>query len=130
MENKTLRLWIRLTPKEKALFKSKASKHSSISAMVRDAVMNFNPLETKGKMGVIQDAAQTIRNASAELNRIGNNVNQIAHVLNYLMLQGDKPGAGKYCTENAKHIEQVLAATIGQIEVIKATERKIYSQLI
>ena len=41
MERKTKRIYIRLTPDDEALFRRKAARYQTVSAMVRDAVKQF-----------------------------------------------------------------------------------------
>ena len=53
MDNKTKRLWVRLSPEDERLFKEKASKYHSVSAMVRDAVRQFNDIATVGKIDAL-----------------------------------------------------------------------------
>lgn len=130
MENKRKRMELRLTPNEFDQFKQKASAYQSVSSMVRDAVACFNSIETKGKMTVIKDASETIRDATQELNRIGNNINQMAHVLNYLMLQGDKEGAMAFYSQSSKEIVAVFFETMKKIETIRQAERQIFKQLL
>ena len=53
MEQKTKRLWIRLSPDEEALFRRKAARYKTVSAMVRDAVRQFDDTATRGKIDAI-----------------------------------------------------------------------------
>lgn len=130
MENRSKRMWVRLTPKEFEQFKQKASCHQSVSSMVRDAVQCFNPIETKGKITVIKDASETIRDATQELNRIGNNINQMAHVLNYLMLQGNREVSAAFYIQRSEEIVAVFSEAMGKIDTIRQAERQIFMQLL
>ena len=53
MEKKTKRLWIRLSPEEEAMFKRKAARYNTISAMVRDAVKQFDDTATVGQIDAL-----------------------------------------------------------------------------
>ena len=76
MDNKTKRLWVRLSPEEEQLFKEKASKYHSVSAMVRDAVRQFNDIATVGKIEALNDMVSLYRKYQQELSWLGGNFNQ------------------------------------------------------
>ena len=62
MANKTKRLWLRLSPEEDALFKEKASNYNNVSAMIRDAVLQFNDIGTVRKIEALNEMEQYRRN--------------------------------------------------------------------
>ena len=53
MERKTKRIYIRLTPDDEALFRRKAARYQTVSAMVRDAVKQFDDTATLGKIDAL-----------------------------------------------------------------------------
>ena len=59
MERKTKRIYIRLTPDDEALFRRKAARYQTVSAMVRDAVRQFDDTATlDGILQTLRAAAQ------------------------------------------------------------------------
>jgi len=76
MDNKTKRFWIRLSPEDERLFKEKASKYHNISAMVRDAVRQFNDVATMGKIDALNEMVNLYRKYQKELSWMGGNFNQ------------------------------------------------------
>lgn len=72
MGNYTDKITFRLTQKEyETLKKEAAKKHLDVSKYVRATITN-NPYENK-------DLVEECRNLNYEINRIGNNINQIAN---------------------------------------------------
>ena len=76
MDNKTKRFWIRLSPEDERLFKEKASKYHNISAMVRDAVRQFNDVATMGKIDALNEMVNLYRKYQQDLSWMGGNFNQ------------------------------------------------------
>ena len=88
MDNKTKRLWVRLSPEDERLFKEKASKYHSVSAMVRDAVRQFNDIATVGKIDALNDMVSLYRKYQQELGWLGGNFNQAMKRANELAIGG------------------------------------------
>ena len=73
MEKKTKRLWIRLSPEEEALFKRKAARYSTISAMVRDAVKQFDDTATVGQIDALNKMTDLYLKFQQDLSWLGGN---------------------------------------------------------
>ncbi len=73
MEQRTKRLWVRLSPEEEALFKQKAARYKTISAMIRDAVRQFDDTATHGKVKALKEMTALYRQYQQELSWLGGN---------------------------------------------------------
>ena len=89
MANKTKRLWIRLSPEEENLFREKASTYQSMSAMVRDAVRQFDDIATTGKIEALNEMIALYKKYQQDLSWLGGNFNQAMKRANELAI-GDK----------------------------------------
>jgi len=88
MDNRTKRLWIRLSPEEEQQFREKALKYHSMSAMIRDAVQQFNDVATLGKIDALNDMADLYRKYQQDLSWLGGNFNQAMKRANELAHNG------------------------------------------
>jgi hypothetical protein len=86
MEQKTKRLWIRLSPDEEALFRRKAARYKTVSAMVRDAVRQFDDTATRGKIDAINRMTDLYLKHQQELSWLGGNFNQTVKRANELAI--------------------------------------------
>ena len=82
MEKKTKRLWIRLSPEEEALFKRKAAHYSTVSAMVRDAVKQFDDTATVGQIDALNKMTDLYLKFQQDLSWLGGNFNQTMKLIN------------------------------------------------
>ena len=89
MDNKTRRFWIRLSPEEDAMFKEKASNYQTISAMVRDAVRQFNDIGTVRKIEALTEMTALFRKYQQDLAWLGGNFNQAMKRANELAIGGE-----------------------------------------
>ena len=55
MDKRNIIRKVRLTPEEDALFKRKAARYKTVSAMVRDAVAQFDDTATRGKVKALRE---------------------------------------------------------------------------
>ena len=124
MEQKTKRLWIRLSPDEEALFRRKAARYKTVSAMVRDAVRQFDDTATRGKIDAINRMTDLYLKHQQELSWLGGNFNQTVKRANELAI-------GQQLTP--QFIEQVLYPQVEQIQTllhdIKREQHQIAKQL-
>ena len=124
MEQKTKRLWIRLSPDEEALFRRKAARYKTVSAMVRDAVRQFDDTATRGKIDAINRMTDLYLKHQQELSWLGGNFNQTVKRANELAI-------GQQLTP--QFFEQVLYPQVEQIQVllhdIKREQHQIAKQL-
>ena len=107
MEKKTKRLWIRLSPEEEALFKRKAARYITISAMVRDAVKQFDDTATHGKLDALRQMTALYRKYQQDLSWLGGNFNQTMKRANELAI-------GQELTP--QFFEQVLYPQVTEIQ--------------
>lgn len=83
------RINLHLNNKELELFRNKAKNYSQMSAMIRDAVTQFDDIKTKGWITALNDLSILISNFSTELSKQGGNLNQITKRANELILMGE-----------------------------------------
>ena len=124
MEKKTKRIWIRLSPDEEALFRRKAARYKTVSAMVRDAVSQFDDTATRGKIEAINRMTDLYVKYQQDLSWLGGNFNQTVKRANELAI-------GQELTP--QFFEQVLYPQVGQLQQllsdIKREQHDIAKQL-
>ena len=86
MNKKTKRIWIRLSPEEDALFKRKAACYATVSAMIRDAVKQFDDTATQGRIDALNKMTDLYRQFQQDLSWLGGNFNQAMKRANELAL--------------------------------------------
>ena len=86
MERKTKRIYIRLTPDDEALFQRKAARYQTVSAMVRDAVKQFDDTATLGKIDALHAMMEYYKRYEQQLSWLGSNFNQSVHRANELAI--------------------------------------------
>lgn len=89
MDSRTIVRRVRLTPKEDALFKEKASNYQTISGMIRDAVKQFNDIGTKRRIEALSEMAALYRTYQQDLAWLGGNFNQAMKRANELAIGGE-----------------------------------------
>ena len=109
MEKKTKRIWIRLSPDEEALFRRKAARYKTVSAMVRDAVRQFDDTATRGKIDAINRMTDLYVKYQQDLSWLGGNFNQTVKRANELAI-------GQQLTP--QFFEQVLYPQVEQIQAL------------
>ena len=124
MEQRTKRLWIRLSPEEEALFRRKAARYKTISQMVRDAVNQFDDTATHGKLDALRQMTALYRKYQQDLSWLGGNFNQTIKRANELAI-------GQELTP--QFFEQVLYPQVTEIlkllNSIKREQHDIAKQL-
>ena len=116
MEQRTKRLWIRLSPDEEALFRRKAARYKTVSQMVRDAVSQFDDTATHGKLDALRQMTALYRKYQQDLSWLGGNFNQTMKRANELAI-------GQELTP--QFFEQVLYPQITEIqELINSIKRE------
>lgn len=125
MANKTKRLWLRLSPEEDALFKQKASNYDNVSAMIRDAVRQFNDIDTVRRIEALNDMAALYKKYQQDLAWLGGNFNQAMKRANQLAIGGEltQDYYEKVIMPQITHILQFL-------EMVKEEQQKIFTKLI
>ena len=124
MDNRTIVRRVRLTPKEDALFKEKASNYQTISGMIRDAVKQFNDIGTKRRIEALNEMAALYRKYQQDLAWLGGNFNQAMKRANELAIGGE-------LTQN--YYENVLMPQLTHLldflERVKDEQHKIFKKL-
>ena len=124
MEQRTKRLWIRLSPEEEALFRRKAARYKTVSAMVRDAVRQFDDTATRGKIDAINRMTDLYVKYQQDLSWLGGNFNQTVKRATELAI-------GQELTP--QFFEQVLYPQVAQLQQllsdIKREQHQIAKQL-
>ena len=124
MEQRTKRLWIRLSPDEEALFRRKAARYKTVSQMVRDAVNQFDDTATHGKLDALRQMTALYRKYQQDLSWLGGNFNQTMKRANELAI-------GQELTP--QFFEQVLYPQVTEIlkllNSIKREQHDIAKQL-
>ena len=124
MEKKTKRIWIRLSPDEEALFRRKAARYKTVSAMIRDAVRQFDDTATRGKIEAINRMTDLYVKYQQDLSWLGGNFNQTVKRANELAI-------GQELTP--RFFEQVLYPQVAQLQQllndIKREQHDIAKQL-
>ena len=89
MQTKTRVLDIRLTIKEEKLFRKKAKPYQgNMSAMIRDAVAQFDDRATIGKIDALTDMMKLYRKYQQDLSWLGGNFNQAMKQANEIAISG------------------------------------------
>ena len=116
MEKKTKRLWIRLSPEEEALFKRKAAHYSTVSAMVRDAVKQFDDTATVGQIDALNKMTDLYLKFQLDLSWLGGNFNQTMKRANELAIAQEL---------TPQFFEQVLYPQVTEIQkLINSVKRE------
>ena len=116
MEKKTKRLWIRLSPEEEALFKRKAAHYSTVSAMVRDAVKQFDDMATVGQIDALNKMTDLYLKFQQDLSWLGGNFNQTMKRANELAIAQEL---------TPQFFEQVLYPQVTEIQkLINSVKRE------
>ena len=77
---------MRLTPEEEALFKRKAARYKTMSAMVRDAVKQFDDTATQGRIAALNQMTALYHKYQQDLSWLGGNFNQTVKRANELAI--------------------------------------------
>lgn len=125
MNKKSITYKVRLSPEEYALFKQKASNYQNVSAMVRDAVRQFNDLGTVRRIEALNEMTALFRKYQQDLAWLGGNFNQAMKRANELAIGGEltQDYFEKVIIPQVTHILQFL-------EKVKDEQRKIVTKLI
>ena len=122
--NKDQVIRLRVSGAERDMFEAKAANYGSISAMIRDAVAHYDDTLMKRRIESMNLLYPLISKHESDLNRIGNNLNQVAHYCNLL-------------AENNEYNMQVITSSVEPVlhqllslnSDIAATEHKIFTRI-
>ena len=119
------RINLHLNNKELELFRIKAKNYSQMSAMIRDAVTQFDDIKTKGWITALNDLSILISNFSTELSKQGGNLNQITKRANELIFMGEL---------DKTYYEEVISPQIKLLQEmvcdIKKQQSEIFKRLL
>lgn len=87
-KEKTRDLHIRLTESEYEEIKSKAEIVGSTTKLVVKAVQEYNQVDGRSSIEILNEWAAYYRECKVSIDRVGNNLNQIAYVINLMKLNG------------------------------------------
>ena len=125
MANKTKRLWIRLSPEEDVLFKQKASNYNNVSAMIRDAVQQFNDIATVRRIDALNEMTALYKKYQQDLAWLGGNFNQAMKRANQLAIGGEL---------SQEYYERVIMPQVTHIlqflEKVKDQQHNIITKLV
>lgn len=86
VKEKTRDLHIRLTESEYREIRKKAEIVGSVTKLIVQAVQEYNQKDGRSKVEILNDWATYYRECKVSIDRVGNNLNQIAHVVNLMRL--------------------------------------------
>ena len=115
------RINLHLNNKELELFRNKAKNYSQMSAMIRDAVTQFDDIKTKGWITALNDLSILISNFSTELSKQGGNLNQITKRANELIFMGEL---------DKMYYEEVISPQIKLLQELVYDVKKQQSEIL
>ena len=125
MDKRTIVCKVRLTPEEHDLFKQKASGYGNLSAMIRDAVRQFNDIGTVRRVEALNEMTELYRKYQQDLSWLGGNFNQSMKRANELAIGHEL---------HQDYYDQVILPQVRQIltflEEIKSEQHMIAQKLV
>lgn len=125
MDKRTIVCKVRLTPEEYNLFRSKAEGYGNVSAMIRDAVRQFNDLGTIRRLEALNEMTALFRKYQQDLSWLGGNFNQSMKRANELAIGHEL---------RQEYYDQVILPQVHHIltflEDIKTEQQQIVQKLI
>lgn len=89
-EKKTKRFELRMTEEEFKCIKGKAETWGgNMSSFILEASLKYNEIHGANRIQVMNEWASRFSEYKYEMEKIGTNINQIAHVLNIMNRQGN-----------------------------------------
>ncbi len=125
MDKRNIVCKVRLTSEEHNLFKQKASAYRNVSAMIRDAVRQFNDLGTVRRMEALNEMTELYRKYQQDLSWLGGNFNQSMKRANELAI-GHELGQDYYDQVILPQVRQILCF----LEEVKSEQHLIVQKLI
>lgn len=86
VKEKTRDLHIRLTESEYKEIRKKAEIVGSVTKLIVQAVQEYNQKDGRSKVEILNDWTTYYRECKVSIDRVGSNLNQIAHVVNLMRL--------------------------------------------
>lgn len=79
---------VRLTDEEDKIFREKSERYGSISALIRDAVAQFDDVIVRGRLEALKEMMTFYRKYQQDLSWMGGNFNQVVKRANELAIAG------------------------------------------
>ena len=125
MNKRTIVCKVRLTPEEYNLFRSKAEGYGNVSAMIRDAVRQFNDIGTIHRIEALNEMTELFRKYQQNLSWLGGNFNQSMKRANELAI-GHELRQDYYDQVILPQVRQILAF----LEDVKSEQHQIAQKLV
>lgn len=125
MDKRTIVCKVRLTPEEYNLFRSKAEGYGNVSAMIRDAVRQFNDIGTIHRIEALNEMTELFRKYQQNLSWLGGNFNQSMKRANELAI-GHELRQDYYDQVILPQVRQILAF----LEDVKSEQHQIAQKLV
>ena len=125
MDKRTIVCKVRLTPEEYNLFRSKAEGYGNVSAMIRDAVRQFNDIGTIRRIEALNEMTELFRKYQQNLSWLGGNFNQSMKRANELAI-GHELRQDYYDQVILPQVRQILAF----LEDVKSEQHLIAQKLV
>lgn len=131
MEKRNKGIFIRLTADELKMINDKSAKTSykNRSELLRRAVLSFSTEAEGNRFQTIKQLGDELKEATYHLNKIGNNVNQIAHTLNVDRLN-HFPRLESSRESVYQSVSDSMQEVISSINGIKVLEQRIYKKIL
>ncbi len=125
MDKRTIVCKVRLTPEEYNLFRSKAEGYGNVSAMIRDAVRQFNDIGTIHRIEALNEMTELFRKYQQNLSWLGGNFNQSMKRANELAI-GHELRQDYYDQVILPQVRQILTF----LEDVKSEQHLIAQKLV
>ena len=125
MNKRTIVCKVRLTPEEYNLFRNKAEGYGNMSAMIRDAVRQFNDIGTIRRLEALNEMTELFRKYQQNLSWLGGNFNQSMKRANELAI-GHELRQDYYDQVILPQVRQILTF----LEDVKSEQHLIAQKLV
>jgi len=120
-----LRLELRLSLNDWELIEAKAKSYQGKkSAMIRDAVRQLNDTSSASKIHALNELSALIVENQNQLNRLANNINQLAHDANILVKSNLSP-----TPFYQEEVLPVLEKLLKELQTIKKHQIQIFKSI-
>lgn len=116
---------IRLTDEELKMLKEKSREYSSMSALIIDAVQEFNNKSGRNRVDTMIEFARYAKQIEVEMARVGNNLNQITHELNLIKYKRGTPPSPEVLLGAIKESMDINNLVLKEIRKLSNKHRKI-----
>lgn len=122
-EKKTRQIHLRVSEEQEKKLKEKAKIWGgSMSSFILEASLKYNEIHGANRIQIMNEWANRFSEYKYEMEKIGTNINQIAHVLNIMNRQGNL-SLSRDMLEKISDYNQL-------VKEMKILEEKIFKQMI